>query len=54
MKQWDFGSEQDGVTGTEFTFLLETTTRKKKTKYDFQTLGRQHKIVIPEIRKQVP
>lgn len=27
--------------------------RKEKMKYDFQTLGRQHKIVIPEMRKQV-
>ena len=53
----DFSSEQDGVTGTEFTFPLETTTKKKKKKkmkYDFQTLGGRHNIVIPEIRKQVP
>ena len=55
MKQWDFSSEQDGVMGTEFSFPLETTTKiLKKMKYDSQTLGRQHKIVIPEIRKQVP
>ena len=28
--------------------------KKEKMKYDFQTLGRRHNIVIPEIRKQVP
>lgn len=42
--------------GLNLPFHLKQLQKKKKEKmkYDFQTLGRRHNIVIPEIRKQVP